>query len=175
MNTSQKDKIQVCILVNAFAVIFIAMLVSIVSSGGSYFDFGWNDHLTILDVPINTATRYFALLGLTAIIKVADVITNEIASPILGFSIYNPDKKVITEFTKNQLQILANTMWMLNGIKSIYMTMLTISQIDIAFINMFMGEFASFFTIRMLLNEKKFATEEEQVNELHELVGNNLV
>ena len=27
--------------------------------------------------------------------------------PVLGFSIYNPDKKVITEFTKNELQFYA--------------------------------------------------------------------
>jgi hypothetical protein len=28
---------------------------------------------------------------------------NDIASPILGFNIYNPDKKIITEFGKCEL------------------------------------------------------------------------
>jgi hypothetical protein len=84
------------------------------------------------------------------------VFINEIASPILGFNIYNPDKKVITEFSKNELQILANTMWFINSITNSLFVMITISQIDIALLRTLYSEITTIFTIRMLLNEKEF-------------------
>ncbi len=83
--------------------------------------------------------------------------------PILGFNVYNPDKKIITEFGKNELQFFANTMFMISSVRDIFMVLLTISQVDVALWSVFIREFASFFTIRMLLNEKTFAELEECV------------
>jgi hypothetical protein len=46
-----------------------------------------------------------------------EYIIQDIAGPIMGFNIYNPDKKIITEFTKNELQLYAQTFWFLSSIK----------------------------------------------------------
>jgi hypothetical protein len=97
------------------------------------------------------------------------VFINEIANPILGFSIYNPDKKVITEFSKNELQLLANIMWFINGLIGTLFVMVTISQIDIALLRTLYSDVTTIFTIRMLLNEKKFECDKSNENDEIEL------
>ena len=76
--------------------------------------------------------------------------------PVLGFSIYNPDKKVITEFSKNELQFYACSMYLISNLRYIFEIMLTISQIDIAIYSVIISELTGIITIRMLLNEKEF-------------------
>ena len=47
-------------------------------------------------------------------------------------------------------------MYLIDSIRNVFMIMLTISQIDIALWGVLISEFTSIFTIRYLLNEKKF-------------------
>ena len=89
-------------------------------------------------------------------VKISDVDISLIASKIIGFNIYNPDKKVITEFTKNELQFYGNSMYLIDAIKAVLLIMVNISQIDIALWGVIISETTSLFTIRMLLNEKEF-------------------
>ena len=77
------------------------------------------------------------------------------ASPILGFNIYNPDKKEIIQFTRFELQFYANSMWFLNGLKRVLMVVISVSQIDIALLHVIYSEITSWYTIRILLLEKK--------------------
>ena len=81
---------------------------------------------------------------------------NEIGSPILGFRVYNPDKKVIDDFSKNELNFLANAMWFVNGFRGVLMAVITITQVDIAFSGMIVSEIVSIFAVRHLLNCKTF-------------------
>jgi hypothetical protein len=97
------------------------------------------------------------------------VFINEIANHILGFSIYNPDKKVINDFSKNELQLLANTMWFINGLIGTLFVMVTISQIDIALLRTLYSDVTTIFTIRMLLNEKEFEYDKSNDNNEIEL------
>ena len=114
------------------------------------------------------------LLLVIAIVKISDVLIQEIGSPIIGFNIYNPDKKIIKEFTKNELQFYGNSMYLINAIKAVLLIMVSISQIDIALWGVFVSETASIFTIRMLLNEKKFLKEgdelTDELSEIYEIV-----
>tara|TARA_B100001093_G_scaffold143766_1_gene136328 strand:+ start:413 stop:757 length:345 start_codon:yes stop_codon:yes gene_type:complete len=89
-------------------------------------------------------------------IEVSDIIIGDIAHPIIGFNIYNPDKKEITEFGKNELQVYGNTMYLIEGFKRILMIVISITQVDFAMFTVLFGNIASIFTIRMILNEKKF-------------------
>ena len=63
---------------------------------------------------------------------------------------------IIDEFNKNELQFLANSMWLSDSIMSGLFVMITISQIDIAILRIVYSNICSLFTIRMLLNEKTF-------------------
>ena len=123
---------------------------------GSYWRFGPSEDLIIISVKINDYTKYGVLLGLISLINVVKVISQEIGEPILGFNVYNPDKKHIKEFGRLELQVMANTMFMISSIRSMFMVLISISQIDIAFWNVIIQEITSIYTIRMLLNAKTF-------------------
>ena len=84
------------------------------------------------------------------------MIIAELAMPILTFNIYNPDKKIINEFTKNELQILGNTMWLINSLIKTLTVLVSISQFDIALLRVIYSEATSIYSIRVLLNDKKY-------------------
>jgi len=164
-------KLKVCVFSNLLLLSFvISIILQFKDDKSTYLRWGPQDDLIIISVAINNMTKYFMLLGIIAIIKISDVVIAEIASPIIGFNIYNPDKKVITEFTKNELQFYGNSMYLINAIKAVLLIMVNISQIDIALWGVFVSETTSLFTIRMLLNEKEFKKYEKDTELVDPLV-----
>ena len=154
---NKAGKLRACILANMILLVLITIPICLLENGtSSYFRWGWSDDLVLISVPINTKTRYIFVCIYIFFIKAFGVLIGEIANPILGFNIYNPDKKVITEFTKNELQLYGNLMWLINGFKNLMLIMVSITQIDLALVGMLSGEIMSIFTIRLLLNEKEF-------------------
>ena len=157
---NKAQKLKTCIYANLCLLIMITIPIVLLDNGTStYFKWGWSDDLVLISIPINTKERYIGVCIYIVLIKASGVLIGEIANPILGFNIYNPDKKVITEFTKFELQIYGNTMWLINGFKSLMLIMVSITQIDLALVGMISSEIMSIFTIRMLLNEKEFKKE----------------
>ena len=150
-------KLKICVFSNLLLLSFVISIILLFKDDKStYLRWGPQDDLIIISVAINNMTKYFMLLGIIAIIKISDVVIAEIASPIIGFNIYNPDKKVITDFTKNELQFYGNSMYLIDANKAVLLIMVNISQIDIALWGVIVSETTSLFTIRMLLNEKEF-------------------
>ena len=167
-------KLKICVLSNLLLLAFVITLILIFRDDNStYLRWGPQQDLIIISVAINNMTKYFLLLGVIAIIKISDVVIAEIASPIIGFNIYNPDKKIITEFTKNELQFYGNSMYLINAIKAVLLIMVNISQIDIALWGVFVSETTSLFTIRMLLNEKEFKKYEKDTELVDPLVDSS--
>ena len=138
-----------------------------------YFRWGWNDDLILISIPINTQKRYLYTILFISIMRISHVIIGEIAHPIIGFNIYNPDKKEISDFTKIELQMYGNLMYLIEGFKNILTVMLSITQIDIALISMLVSEITSIYTINMLLSEKKFIKNTTDYTELEELIIQN--
>ena len=163
---SIQAKIRWCIVGNAITVLMVVLPVCLLSESGDYFRFGPSDDFVLISIKINTMTKYISVLACIAVINVIKVISEEIGGPILGFNIYNPDKKVITDFTKCELQMYGNSMFMLSGLRSIFITLITITQFDIALWSLLVSECASLFTIRMLLNEKTFTAYETVETEM---------
>ena len=122
----------------------------------TYFRFGPHETLIILSVSINTWSRWFMLVGFLSVMGLADVLTEELANPVLNFTIYNPDKTRIEEFDKNELQALANLTYFTSSVKRLVLMLVQISQFDLAIIHIMVTEVATIFTIRSLLNEKQF-------------------
>jgi hypothetical protein len=150
-------RLRQCLAINALLFVCIVCLIcAFGDSDNPYLRFGPGRELQPLGVKIDTWTKYWMFQVLICIIKVTDVYIGEIANPILGFSVYNPDKKVITDFSKNELQLYANGMWMITSLRSVMMVMISISQIDVALLQVLYGELTSLYTIRLLLNEKSF-------------------
>jgi len=153
---SIQNKIRLCILGNAITVLLVVLPICLLSESGNYFRFGPSDDFILINIKIDSSAKYFSVLTFIAMINIIKVISEEIGAPILGFNIYNPDKKIITDFTKCELQVYGNTMFMLSGLRNIFITLITITQFDIALWSLLVSEGASLFTIRMLLNEKTF-------------------
>jgi len=150
-------KVWLCLIGNVITMILVLIFVCIFRDDSSkYFRFGPNEDLIVISILINTWNKWVGLILFIGIIKSCDVLVNELGSPILGFRIYNPDKKVIDDFTKNELNFLANAMWFTNSFRSVLMVVVNITQFDIALSGMIMSEIISIFTVRHLLNTKKF-------------------
>jgi hypothetical protein len=166
MKLENNHKVWLCLFGNIITMLVVLIIVSIFRDGDSkYFRFGPNEDLIVISIRIDTWNKWIFLNMFIGLIKGCDVLVNELGSPILGFRIYNPDKKVINDFTKNELNFLANSMWFANGFRNVLMAVITVTQIDIAISGMIMSEFVSIFTIRHLLNTKKFVKNKEIKNE----------
>ena len=164
-------KLRYCICTNFLLLIFMATPIILLNDNTSkYFRWGWNDDLILISIPINTQKRYLYTILFISIMRISHVIIGEIAHPIIGFNIYNPDKKEITEFSKIELQMYGNLMYLIEGFKNILTVMLSITQIDIALISMLVSEITSIYTINMLLNEKTFVKSIDDYTELEEVI-----
>jgi len=151
-----KGKLVACLLANTVILGAVVTLVTVFATDSAYWSWGWSDDLVVISVKIDTVGKYLGMLAVIATINISKVIVEEIGMPVLGFSIYNPDKKVIDDFTKNELQFFANAMFMVSGLRGVFMMVVSITQIDIALWSLLVSEFTSFYTIRLLLNEKQF-------------------
>ena len=152
-------KLRYCAAIHCVVFAVIVVVINVCKDGeAKYLNYGPNDKLHVLSVKIDSMLKYVYLQLFLICIECARVFANEIGAPIIGFNVYNPDKKVITEFSKNELQILANVMWFANNMTTGLFVMITISQIDIALLRIVYSEAMSIITIRMLLNEKEFTS-----------------
>ena len=158
----QRTKLQICLVCNFLLLLVVIILMVEFESNSKYCRIGPQKDLIVIAVKINTYSRYVVLLGIITFIKISKVVIEELGMPVLGFSIYNPDKKVITDFTKMQLQLYGNAMWFLDGFKRLMLIMVSITQIDLALVGMLSSEIMSIFTIRLLLNEKTFPLDEQR-------------
>ena len=162
-----KTQVKLCIVGNFVTVAIVAIVTYILNDRSQYFKIGPNDGFVIISTKINTWDKYTIFLCLVTVVQIVRVMSEEIAMPILGFNIYNPDKKVITEFGKMELQILGNVMFFLSSLRGVFTLLVTISQMDVALFNVFISEVTTVVTIRYLLNKKTF---EKETDELIELV-----
>jgi len=155
-----KKKLQLCILVYGILLILIVIIINFFQTKSTYFRWGVpkkdEEPLIIISVNIDNYYKYFSLLFLITIIRIIKVGVTEIADPIITFNIYNPDKKNIEDFGKNELQFYGNMLYLIDNLRYVFTLMITISQIDLAVYGVLVGEITSIFTIRMLLNEKTF-------------------
>lgn len=163
MKLSNSKKVWFCLIGNFITMILVLIIVCVFRSPKStYFKFGPSLDLIVISVEIDTWTKWVVLNVFIWIVKGCDVLVNEIGSPILAFRVYNPDKKIIDDFTKNELNFLANSMWFVNGFRTVLTAVITITQIDIAFSGMIISEIVSIFTVRHLLNCKTFTIKQNK-------------
>ncbi len=151
-----KQKVKYCLIVSTMLLVLIVAIILVFNDEPLVI--GPNHDLVILSMRVDTIPKYCGLLCLIGLIKSITVMVNELGMPVLGFSIYNPDKPVITEFTKNELQFYANMTFLVSSMRETLMLYVSIGQIDLAIFGALISEFASIITIRFLLNEKKFET-----------------
>ena len=164
-------KLKCCVITNIILVGCILLFICVSPKvHDTYMRWGPQADLKLLGVAIDTWERYWTFQVCLAHLQFADVIVQALAGPIMAFNIYNPDKKVITEFTKNELQLYAQTFWFLSNIKGALMMLVSITQLDIALSKCVYNELAGVVTIRYILNEKTFRPTDELSEALLEVV-----
>jgi hypothetical protein len=161
---NQLNKVRLCLFLNTCLVLFIGFYITNFASQSTYFRFGPNEDFIFISVQINTTQKYCSLLALIFVNDVIRVIIQEFGSPILFMNVYNPDKKEITEFSKLQLYFYANSMFLVNNIRYIFTLLISVTQIDIALFSVLVEEVIVIFTIKMLLDEKKFINKKSFLN-----------
>tara|TARA_B100000575_G_C22987020_1_gene569295 strand:- start:8 stop:517 length:510 start_codon:yes stop_codon:yes gene_type:complete len=159
---NNKNKLKWCSIIYIIVLSIIISIIFYFQSYDKYFRWGVpkldEEPLIVLSVKIDNYYKYSSVLFFIGCIRIIKVGVSEITDPILSFTIYNPDKKNIIDFSKNELQFYANLLYLIDSIRYVFTLMITITQIDLALFSVLIGEITSFFTIRMLLNEKTFST-----------------
>ena len=128
----QLNKIRICLCLNVFLLSFISFFITYFAGNSKYFRFGPNDDFIFISVPINTYERYSLLLVLISLNNIIKVLVSEIGEPVLIFNVYNPDKRIITEFKKSQLLFYANSMFFISNTRRVFEVLINVTQIDIA-------------------------------------------
>ena len=166
-----RKQLRMCVATNGLLTLVWGLVIgyySDVSSGEAYsmsnfMQFGPSSSLNVMGMVINTWESYVWLVGGIVLFRMVQTWVHEIAHPIIGFRIYDPDKKVIEDFTRIELQVYGNLMYLFDGVRRVFMTMLSITQIDIALWGTLSAEITSIFTIHKLLKVKTFTCEQEQL------------
>jgi len=159
-----QQRLKICIIGQLLLLISVIIpTVLLANKESTYYRFGPNEDLIIISIKINTWTRYAILLVYIMIIRICKVFITELGMPILSFNIYDPNKKKIEGFTRTELQVQANIMYMMNAIRYAITLQLSIIQIDIAIISAIFSELASIPTIYILLKDKEFVDEKKTI------------
>jgi hypothetical protein len=159
MFSSMQRKIQLCIVTN----FVLLMGIIIIISKYSELQYGYSDNLVILGITINTQQKYIFLHCIIFLTEFIHSIIYEYANPILYFNVFNDERKHITDFGKNELQLYAQSLWFMTCMKNAFMLFVSISQIDIILCKILYYEIAVALVIRNKLNNKIFNTELHQV------------
>lgn len=153
-----RDKLRFCIVVNTvLLVVVLAFVFAFADSSAGYWGFGPSDDLYVISIKVDSWSKYFGILIVAAMIQVIKVVVEEFGMPVVGFSIYNPDKREIDDFTKNELQFYGNAMFLTSAIRDVFLIVISVTRVDLALWNVIVGEITTIYTIRVLLNEKTFA------------------
>jgi len=145
----------------------VTLLLTIIFADNGWFSFGPSSNLIIAGVVIDTSEKYYVLVSIIVFNSIIDMLISEFAQPILGFNIYNPDKKVITDFSsKRELQILASLYWAFNNLRGVFTVLISITQVDLALIKWGVLELTAIYTVNTLLSKKRFNTGLEEEIEM---------
>lgn len=152
----QLSKIRICLFLNVTLLVFISFFITYFAGNSKYFRFGPNEDFIFISVPINCYKKYSLLLFLISLNNIIKVLVGEIGEPVLVFNVYNPDKRVITEFSKSQLLFYANSMFFVSNTRRVFEVLINVTQIDIAIFSIIVEQLISVFTVCFLVSEKKF-------------------
>lgn len=154
-----RNKIRLALSANIILLSIVCIIMFQFATESPYFRFGPNDDFILISVKIDDWKKYSMLLLIISFIEFTKVMIEDLGTPILVFNIYNPDKKVITDFNKNELQIYGNSMFLVNNLRYIFQVLVTVTQLDIAVFSVLVAQISGIITIRFLLNEKKYGSQ----------------
>lgn len=149
-------KVRACLALNVALLTAVFGCAVAFASDTPYFRWGPHADLVVVSVVVDTPGRYAALLALLAAAGVVKVVVSEIGEPVLIFNVYNPDKAVITDFSRAQLLVYANLFFLVSNARRVFEVLVTVTQIDIALFAVLTEQLASIAVVSFLVCEKRF-------------------
>jgi hypothetical protein len=122
-----------------------------------YWKFGPSEDFHFLGaVVIDKYWKWVGILVIITILEFSRVYSEELVGPILAFTIYDPDKRVINDFTYGQLRYGANMNRLGINTWTVIQTMIVVSRADFTLWLIVISQIASDVAIRTLLRDKQF-------------------
>lgn len=149
-------KVQLCLGLNILLLAVIMSCVLVLGKENDYFRMGWSDDFVLVGVCIDSDVKYILLLCFIAVMNAIKVMVSELGEPVLIFNVYNPDKKVITDFTQGELLLYANLFFFVSNTRRVFDVLITVTQIDIALFSIVVEQLVSMCTVCCLVLEKRF-------------------
>lgn len=154
------NKVQVLnisIIINLLFLFLFSGSVMIYNDGySSYFKIGWSDKFDFASIIINNPTKYTLLCLFIIVLNISEIFLNDIATPLIQFSTYNPYKLIIHDFSRCELEFYSNMIFFIQTTKRFIQIYVTFSQIDIAIISLLSSQTAVAMAIKYLLDKKTF-------------------
>lgn len=156
--------LNICIFVNLlFLCIFIASSFIFNNGESAYFRVGWSDNFVFISMYINTPLKYFTLCGFIVTLNISEIFLDNVASPIIMFSTYNPYHVTVKDFTRNELEMYSNVLYFIQNSKRLLLIATVVSQIDLACLSLISCQASSYFAIKYLLDNKNFEKNNQYV------------
>jgi hypothetical protein len=142
---------------NIFVTSFVVALVTVFHDDTSTFlRYGWHNNFTVLGIHIDTKERYWCLVAVLGLLEALDVFINDTIFPYVNNNVRDNNVTHIAEFTRREIQLLTNGTFFLTSLKYTFYVIVSISQVDVALIRVFIGETACIFTTSIQLSGKTF-------------------
>ena len=157
--------LNISIIINLlFLFIFMGSLFAYNKEPSSYLQVGWSNNFVFASVIINNPLKYSLLCLFIIILNISEIFLNDIATPLIQFTTYNPYKIIIHDFSKCELQAYSNIIFFIQTTKKFIQIYVTFSQIDIAIISIVSSQAGVAMAIRYLLDKKTFVRPIENTN-----------
>jgi hypothetical protein len=160
----KEDKRQFVIYCIINALISIAVIVLIAcfkKDDNAYIRFGPHENLIVVGIHCNTWARWGGFVAVICTYRIAETAVNELGFNIINFVVYDKSVNLVVGMSKNYLHLLTNIQYLFFNTRTVIMTVIAVTQVDIALIGVLASEFASIFCIRWLLNRKKFKVDQD--------------
>jgi hypothetical protein len=173
MRTAERTTL--CVLLNLIGLVGILSFIFSIADISDIFVYGPSPSLKILTITIDTWAKYLGLIAVSSLIRIVGVLSNELGASVLGFTVYDPTVTVVYGFSKCQLQILTNAMWITNSLTQAFQLFVSIARLDITLATTVAGEITSAITVWYLLSKKsrfvpEFDNEDDEKADLEMVV-----
>lgn len=115
-----------------------------------------NDDLKIMAISIDTWGKYVLIQLMMAFIVSSEEVMNLAVLPIFSWNIFNPDKTEIKGYGKRELLVCSSIFYLSLSLKRVVMVVISITQFDVAMLNVIYSELTSCFVIVSKLEDKTF-------------------
>jgi len=155
-NLSNKQKVIYTLIIYLVSICSGICFIVINKISSPYFNIGPSEKLIIFNIKIDTIDKYVYSQLFMFYINFIQIISTEGASQILYFKIFNPELKIINDFTKNELIFYNVSLNFVAAIRTAILIVISITQIDFVILSAIYYQIMSIIITNSFLKLKRF-------------------